>query len=148
MNTLTKSTAITLSLFFIFSCAEQNTAEQNMADQSADDKRVPIALSKGDESMLAEAILCAGASEVLADFSSSAYPAITQWQASFSTIAKNAMDTALSFKGEDGAAIETRLEQIRLQTKDALERYDSQDDADKASTFVEQTLEQCTEFAS
>jgi len=147
-GTFTKGTGLILSLFFVFSCAEQNTTEQNMADKSADNKRVPIALSKGDESMLAEAILCAGASEILADVTSTAYPALMDWQATFNTIADNAKDKAMSFKGQDGAAIETRLEQIRVQTRDALERYESQDNADKMSTFVEQTLEQCTGFAA
>ena len=142
MNILIKSTFVMTVLLFIFACAEQNTVEK-----STNDERVKIALSKGDESSLAETILCAGASQVLAEETTDTYPAIKKWQSSFSTIADNAVAKAMTFDDSDGAAIETRLDQIRVQTRVAIERYESQDNIDKLATFVEQTLEQCTEFS-
>lgn len=118
----------------IAACAEQQ------------DSTTSVALSKGHESELAESVFCSGTSEVLMNYSHDAPVSLTPYKALFTHINDNATRAAMSMKDKEGAAVDKRLDKIRINTMSTLNAFSKNDNAEKFRTFLEQTVEQCSAF--
>lgn len=98
------------------------------------------------ETTLAETLYCAGTAQVLDEMTMSTYPELNQWSVIFKEIAAKAQKSATSMKGEDGAAVTARLNEIKEQTRANIKRLDADGNRAALSTMAKETVEKCTAF--
>ena len=131
-----KYVVLLLTAGFLFSCADK---EESISVGLSDDE---------GESELAEALFCTGSSEVLKSLDSDEYPIMADWQKVFTEIHQNAQMQANSLKGNDGAAVVSRVNMIRSQTQEALQEFDANQNNEKFDKFIKQTMQQCSQFTN
>ncbi|MBT0585810.1 hypothetical protein [Alteromonas oceanisediminis] len=116
------------------------------SDKTQDERLEGVGLTdeKG-ESALAESLFCTGTASVLGEAATQT-DTLAKWQETFATIAENASKQAKLHRGEDGAAVDTRLNVIKAQASGNIDRLRDEGQTTKLTELAEETVAQCAHF--